>query len=93
MLTNLVKLGLQDIIKYPLISEDTVSLIEAENKLTFIVDLRAKKRDVIKAVESLYEVEVEKVNTVITPDGTKKAYVKLNPEFKAADLAVKLGVF
>lgn len=90
---NMVKLGLQDIIKYPLITEDTVSLIEAENKLTFIVDLRAKKRDVIKAVESLYEVVVDKVNTAITPDGTKKAYVKLNPEFKAADLAGKLGVF
>jgi large subunit ribosomal protein L23 len=89
----MVKLGNQDIIKYPLISEDTVSLIEAENKLTFIVDIRAKKRDVIRAVESLYEVGVEKVNTVITPDGTKKAYVKLSPDFKAVDLAVKLGVF
>lgn len=87
------KLGFQQVIKHPLITEDAVSLIETENKLTFIVDLRAKKRDIIRAVESLYEVEVEKINTVITPNGTKKAYVKLTPDFKASDLAVKLGVF
>ena len=89
----MVKLGFQQVIKYPLITEDAVSLIESENKLTFIVDLRARKRDIIRAVESLYEVEVEKINTAITPNGTKKAYVKLKPDFKASDLAVKLGVF
>lgn len=87
------KLESQKVIKFPLISEDTVSLIEKENKITFIVDLKANKKDVLRAVEHLYEVEVEKVNTVITFDGTKKAYVKLRPDFSAADLAVKLGIF
>jgi len=32
------------------------------------------------------------VNTLITMDGRKKAYVKFKPEFKAADLAVRLGI-
>ena len=73
----MAKLTSQEVIKYPLISEDAVSLIESENKIVFIVDLKARKRDVIQAVESLYEVEVEGVNTVITHTGTKKAYVKL----------------
>jgi len=40
----------------------------------------------------LYEVRVEKVNIQITPKGEKKAFVKLNPEFKAADIAIKLGI-
>ncbi len=75
------------------ITQDAVSLIERENKLTFIVSLGASKSDVKRAVESLYGVRVEKVNTLITPRGVKKAYVKLRPEYRASDLAVRLGVF
>jgi large subunit ribosomal protein L23 len=83
----------EEVILSVVISEDAVSLIERENKLTFIVSLKATKSDVKRAVESLYNVKVEKVNTLITPRGEKKAYVKLKPEYKASDLAVRLGVF
>jgi len=81
-----------EVIQYPLISEDTVTLIEKENKITFIVSRKAGKNDVKRAVEELYEADVDTVNTLITMDGRKKAYVKFKPEFKAADLAVKLGI-
>ncbi|HDD42277.1 MAG: 50S ribosomal protein L23 [Thaumarchaeota archaeon] len=81
-----------EVIKRIVITQDAVSLIEKENKLTFIVDLKASKRDVKQAIEELYGVKVEKVNTMITPRGEKKAYVKLKPEYKAADLAVELGI-
>ncbi|MEM0223841.1 MAG: 50S ribosomal protein L23 [Thermofilum sp.] len=81
-----------EVIKRIVITQDAVSLIEKENKLTFIVDLRATKADVKRAIEELYGVKVEKVNTMITPRGEKKAYVKLSPEYKAADLAVELGI-
>ncbi|MBS7650365.1 MAG: 50S ribosomal protein L23 [Candidatus Bathyarchaeia archaeon] len=83
---------LHEVIQYPLISEETVAMIERENKITFIVNPAADKRDVKRAVKELYEAEVESVNTLITPDGRKKAYVKFKPEYKAADLAVKLGI-
>jgi large subunit ribosomal protein L23 len=73
-------------------TQKAVSLIEKENKLTFIVRLEATKEDVKRAVEKLYGVKVEKVNTLITPRGEKKAYVKLKPEYKASELAVKLGI-
>ncbi|MBS7626458.1 50S ribosomal protein L23 [Candidatus Bathyarchaeota archaeon] len=86
------KTKLHEVIQYPLISEETVAMIERENKITFIVNPAADKRDVKRAVEELYEAEVESVNTLITPDGRKKAYVKFKPEYKAADLAVKLGI-
>lgn len=89
----MVKFDSRDVVLYPLISEDAVTLIEAENKLTFIVNLKVGKNDVKRAVEELYEVKVAKVNVLITPEGIKKAYVKLEPDFKAADLAVKLGIF
>ncbi|MHA1627280.1 MAG: 50S ribosomal protein L23, partial [Candidatus Asgardarchaeia archaeon] len=45
------------------------------------------------AVEKLYNVKVEKVNTLITPDGRKKAYVKLSKEYSAIDLGTRLGLF
>jgi large subunit ribosomal protein L23 len=86
------KIVSSEVILHPLISEDTITLIEAENKITFIVSMKADKNDVKRAVRELYEVDVAEVNTCITSDGRKKAYVKLVPENKAADLAVKLGV-
>jgi large subunit ribosomal protein L23 len=83
----------QDIVKRVVITQDTVPLVERENKLVFIVDNRADKKMIKNAVEQLYEVKVEKVNTLITPRGEKKAFVTLKPEFKASELAVKLGIF
>ncbi len=83
----------KQIVLYPLITEDAVNMIEAENRLTFIVNPRADKATIKKAVEELYAVKVAKVSTLITPKGLKKAFVKLMPEFKASDLAIKLGIF
>lgn len=83
----------QAVIKRLVVTQDAVSLIERENKLTFIVDVNATKRDIKLAVERIYEVKVEKVNTLITPRGEKKAFVKLAPEYKASDIATRLGVF
>src|SRR5207245_2266393 len=55
-------------------------------------DKNATKNDVKREVEELYEVNVSRVFTLTTPEGNKKAYVKLSPESKASDLAVKLGL-
>jgi len=82
-----------EVIKRIVITQDAVSLIEKENKITFIVDPRATKKDIKKAVEELYDVKVVKVNTLITPLGEKKAYVKLSAETPASELAIKLGIF
>jgi large subunit ribosomal protein L23 len=81
-----------DVILYPLMTESASLMVEKENKLVFMVDLKANKTDVRKAVEQLYEVKVEGVNVQITPTGEKKAFVKLHPDFKAADIAIKLGL-
>lgn len=88
----MTKLALNEIVKYPLLSEDAVTLLESENKITFIVDQKSDKHDIKRAIQELYEVRVEKVNTLLTPDGEKKAFVKLSPDFKASDLAVRLGI-
>jgi len=81
-----------DVILFPLMTEAASLMVEKENKLVFMVDLKANKADVKKAVEQLYEVKVEGVNVQITPTGEKKAFVKLHPDYKAADIAIKLGL-
>ena len=79
------------IIKGVVRTEKSVNLLSKENKITFYVDYNANKHQIKQAVELLYGVKVSKVNTLIDKKG-KKAYVKLAPEFKATDLASKLGV-
>ncbi|MCE7749536.1 MAG: 50S ribosomal protein L23 [Candidatus Heimdallarchaeota archaeon] len=81
------------IIKKPLISEKDFELIEKENKLVLWVDLRATKKQIKEAIEILYNVKVEKVNTLITPKGTKKAYVRLSEFDDATDIASRMGLF
>jgi len=81
-----------EVILYPLMTESASLMVEKENKLIFVVSLKAGKEDVKRAVEELYEVKVGKVNLLITPQGEKKAFVKLHPDFKAVDVAIKLGM-
>ncbi len=80
------------IIRCPVSSEAALDKIEKENKLTFIVNMKANKQQIKWAVEKLFNVKVVKVNTMITPKGEKKAVVKLAPEYKASDVASKLGL-
>ena len=81
------------IIKKPLVTEKTFDLIEKENKLVFIVDRKANKNQIKKAIEKIHNVKVIRVNTMITPNGDKKAFIKLHPEYSAQDIAIDLGIF
>jgi large subunit ribosomal protein L23 len=82
----------QKVLLYPQATEKVVKLIESENKLVFIVANDASRIDVKHAVETLFEVKVDNVKVGITPDGRKRAYVRLAPEFKADEIAAKLGM-
>jgi large subunit ribosomal protein L23Ae len=64
--------------------------IEEHNTLVFIVDIRSNKRQIKDAVKKLYDVQPLKVNTLIRPDGKKKAYVRLTPDHDALDVANKV---
>jgi large subunit ribosomal protein L23 len=80
------------IIQYPYVTEKTVNLIEKENKIVFVVSRNADKKQIKEAVEKLFDVKVEKINTLIDMKGRKKAFVKLKPEYRAIDVATKLGL-
>ena len=79
-------------IRYPVMTEVTNRILESENKLVFIVKKSATKLDIKLAVEELYDVDVANVNVMITPEGEKKAFVKLTADYNAADVAIKLGI-
>jgi ribosomal protein uL23 len=82
-----------EIIIRPVVTEASLEAVDDENKLIFYVTRTANKNTIKWAVESLYEVVVEKVNTLIMPDGKKKALVRLAPEYSAAEVATNLGIF
>jgi large subunit ribosomal protein L23 len=73
-------------------TEVTSRILESENKLVFMVNKSATKKDIRLAVEELYDVVVDKVNSTITAEGEKKAFVRLSPDYKAVDVAIKLGI-
>merc|ERR1712142_204489 len=81
-----------NIIKHPYTTESAMKKIEDNNTLVFIVDVKSNKHQIKSAVKKLYEIEVVKVNTLIRPDGKKKAYVRLAPDYDALDVANKIGI-
>ncbi|MFO8016420.1 MAG: 50S ribosomal protein L23 [Candidatus Woesearchaeota archaeon] len=81
-----------DVIKHPLSTEKSIRLMESENKLIFVVDKKAKKPDIKKAIEEMFKAQVSKVNVVHTAKGQKRAYIKFGPETPAIDIATQLGL-
>jgi large subunit ribosomal protein L23 len=74
-----------DILKAPIITEQSTKLIEGQNKYTFKVDRKANKVEIKNAVETIFNVKVLSVNTLnVLPkfkrmgkhEGYKSAYKK-----------------
>ena len=80
------------VIKNPVSTEKAIRLMENENKLLFDVEMSANKTEIKKAVEDMFKVKVNKVNTFITTSGKKRAYVKLSKSNSALDVATNLGM-
>jgi ribosomal protein uL23 len=80
------------IIKYPLSTEKSLRLMESENKLIFVVSKKANKAEIKKAVEKVFKAKVLKINTLITQDGEKRAYIKFSMETPAIDIATNMGL-
>jgi large subunit ribosomal protein L23 len=90
-LENLTQEEARRIIIKPYMTEKTFNLIEGESKIVFIVDLHASKKHVKAAINTLYEIEAEEVNTIRSIRG-KKAIVKFASAEKARELATSLGL-
>jgi len=79
------------ILKNPISTEKAVRIMEAENKLIFIVHRKSTKAQIKQATEEAFKVKVVKVNT-LSNKGKKKAYISLSPETPAIDVATTLGL-
>jgi large subunit ribosomal protein L23 len=80
-----------DIIKAPIITEQSTKLIESQNRYTFKVDRKANKVEIKKAIELIFNVKVLSVNTVNVLPKYKKMgkYEGFKPAYKKA--VVKLA--
>eukprot|EP00703_Trepomonas_sp_PC1_P000315 JAP96291.1 Ribosomal protein L23A [Trepomonas sp. PC1] len=76
-----------NILRYPVRSEAINKLIENENTVVFIVRRQASKPEIAKAFNKVFQVKPTKVNTLITPLGDKKAFIKLPADVRAEDIA------
>jgi large subunit ribosomal protein L23 len=88
----LAALSASDVLLAPLATEKTIGMIERFNTLSFIVNPKAIKPQIKRAVESLYSVKVQKVRVLNSVDNKKKAFVRLKPEFKAQEIATRIGI-
>jgi len=80
------------IVFHPYVTEKTMNLMEDNNALEFIVRRTATKKTIKNAVETLFDVKVENVNTKISKNG-KHALVKFTPDYDAEDIGMRIGVF
>eukprot|EP00178_Gracilaria_changii_P017337 TRINITY_DN49523_c0_g1_i1.p1 TRINITY_DN49523_c0_g1~~TRINITY_DN49523_c0_g1_i1.p1 ORF type:complete len:169 (-),score=24.56 TRINITY_DN49523_c0_g1_i1:46-552(-) len=80
------------VIQHPYTSETAMKKMEDHNTLVFIVDLKANKYQIKEAFKKLYKAKAKKVRTLITPQGKKKAFVRLVADNDALDVANKIGI-
>lgn len=82
----------RDIIIRPLITEKTTELM-AEGKYVFKVAKSANKIEIAKAVKEIFDVKVEKVNTVVVKGKTKRIgrTSGKRPDYKKAIVKLAAG--
>ncbi|MBQ2947055.1 MAG: 50S ribosomal protein L23 [Bacilli bacterium] len=83
----------RDVIKAPIITEKSATLSENGNIITLSVDPKANKTQIKQAVEKIFNVKVEKVNTVNVKPKTKRVgrYTGLTNRKKKAIVKLKEG--
>jgi large subunit ribosomal protein L23 len=67
---------LSQVLIKPVLSEKVNRLAERQNKYTFIVNRKANKLEIKKAVEEFYGIQVEEVSTLTTPSKVKQRFTK-----------------
>ena len=82
----------RDIIKAPIITEKSSNLA-ANNVITFSVDVKANKTQIKQAIENIFSVQVESVNTVNVKPKKKRVgrYVGKTNKVKKAIVKLKEG--
>jgi large subunit ribosomal protein L23Ae len=80
------------IFKQPVTSERFYKKMETENTVIFFVDPKANKTEIKKAFLEAFNVKPQRINTLVTPLGRKKAYIKIPKTNEASEIANKIGL-
>lgn len=82
----------RDIIIKPVVTEKSMNLL-ADNKYTFIVDRRANKTEIKNAIENIFSVRVDNVNTINLKGKAKRMgrFEGRTPNRKKAVVTLKPG--
>jgi len=90
---NEPRLDEHKVIICPLNTESAMKKIEENNTLVFLCDIRSNKHQIKLALKKLYDIDTIKINTLIRPDGKKKAFCRLTRDVDALDIAAtKLAI-
>lgn len=86
-------MNINDVIKGPLITEKLDKAREKFQQYSFIVDRKATKHDVSRAVSNLFKVTVEDVRTLVVRGKTKRVGRSMGkrPNWKKAVVTLKEG--
>ncbi len=84
------KVNVYDIIVKPVLTEKTMNMQERQNQYVFVVDRRATKNDIKKAIEEIYGVSPIKVNTINIPEKRRFNRLVRRP-LKKAIVVLKSG--
>jgi large subunit ribosomal protein L23 len=86
-------MNINDVVKGPLITEKLDQAREKFRQYSFIVDRKATKLDVARAVETLFKVNVEAVRTNVVRGKVKRVGKSIGkrPNYKKAVVTLKEG--
>ncbi len=80
------------VLKHPYVTEKAMMTLEKENKLQFLVDRSATKKQIKQEIEKTFEQEVTGVSTAITMHGEKKAVISFANDKAAEEILSRLGI-
>lgn len=80
------------IIKSPYVTEKVTGMIDRDNTIEFLVDIKSNKKQIKEELEKIYDIDIISVRTMITSRGEKKAAVTLAGDGSANELATRLGL-
>jgi len=80
------------IILHAYVTEKSMDEMERQNKLEFVVDRRANREEIRRAVEETYHCKIAKITVKIVRTG-KIATVRFTKDFSAEDIGGRAGVF
>ena len=86
-------MNVYQVIRRPLVTEKSNMAREEQNVVTLAVDPIATKHDIRRAVETLFDVNVERVHTMRQPRKTRRVgrYAGRKPEWKKAIVRLAEG--